>query len=74
MAAPSTRAPRLPRPWTKPGSVFGPAPMQGQCLEVANRMAVRFLGEHGPEYVEFGLSEFLGVLGADDPCTATKLA
>lgn len=31
--------------------VFGPAPMQGQCLEVANRMAVRFLGEHGPEYL-----------------------
>ena len=31
--------------------VFGPAPMQGQCLDVANRMAVRFLGEHGPEYL-----------------------
>ena len=31
--------------------VFGPAPMQGQCLEVANRMALRFLGEHGPEYL-----------------------
>ena len=30
---------------------FGPAPMQGQCLDVANRMAVRFLGEHGPEYL-----------------------
>jgi nitroimidazol reductase NimA-like FMN-containing flavoprotein (pyridoxamine 5'-phosphate oxidase superfamily) len=32
--------------------VFGPAPMQqGQCLEVANRMALRFLGERGPEYL-----------------------
>jgi nitroimidazol reductase NimA-like FMN-containing flavoprotein (pyridoxamine 5'-phosphate oxidase superfamily) len=31
--------------------VFGPAPMQGRCLDVANRMAVRFLGEHGPEYL-----------------------
>ena len=31
--------------------LFGPAPMQGQCLEVANRMAVRFLGERGPEYL-----------------------
>ena len=31
--------------------VFGPAPMQGQCLDVANRMAQRFLGEHGPEYL-----------------------
>ena len=30
---------------------FGPAPMQGQCLDIANRMAVRFLGEHGPEYL-----------------------
>ena len=30
---------------------FGPAPMAGKCLEVANRMAVRFLGEHGPEYL-----------------------
>ena len=25
--------------------------MQGQCLDVANRMALRFLGEHGPEYL-----------------------
>jgi hypothetical protein len=25
--------------------------MQGQCLDVANRMARRFLGEHGPEYL-----------------------
>jgi PPOX class probable F420-dependent enzyme len=31
--------------------VFGPAPMQGKCLEVANRMATRYLGEHGPEYL-----------------------
>jgi nitroimidazol reductase NimA-like FMN-containing flavoprotein (pyridoxamine 5'-phosphate oxidase superfamily) len=29
----------------------GPEPMQGKCLEVANRMAVRYLGEHGPEYL-----------------------
>ncbi len=31
--------------------VSGPAPMQGQCLDVANRMALRFLGERGPEYL-----------------------
>ncbi len=31
--------------------VFGPAPMKGQCLEVANRMATRYLGEHGPDYL-----------------------
>ena len=31
--------------------VFGPAPMQGRRLDVANRMAVRYLGEHGPEYL-----------------------
>ncbi len=31
--------------------VFGPAPMAGKCLEVANRMATRFLGERGPEYL-----------------------
>jgi nitroimidazol reductase NimA-like FMN-containing flavoprotein (pyridoxamine 5'-phosphate oxidase superfamily) len=31
--------------------VFGPAPMAGKCLEVANRMATRYLGEHGPEYL-----------------------
>jgi nitroimidazol reductase NimA-like FMN-containing flavoprotein (pyridoxamine 5'-phosphate oxidase superfamily) len=30
---------------------FGPAPMAGQCLEIANRMARRYLGEHGPEYL-----------------------
>lgn len=31
--------------------VSGPAPMEGKCLEVANRMAVRYLGERGPEYL-----------------------
>jgi nitroimidazol reductase NimA-like FMN-containing flavoprotein (pyridoxamine 5'-phosphate oxidase superfamily) len=31
--------------------VFGPAPTQSQCLEVANRMALQFLGERGPEYL-----------------------
>jgi PPOX class probable F420-dependent enzyme len=31
--------------------VAGPEPMQGRCLEVANRMAVRYLGERGPEYL-----------------------
>lgn len=31
--------------------VFGPAPMSGKCLDVANRMARRYLGEHGPEYL-----------------------
>ncbi len=31
--------------------VSGPAPMQGKCLEVAQRMAIRYLGEHGPEYL-----------------------
>ena len=29
----------------------GPSPMEGKCLEVANRMAVRYLGERGPEYL-----------------------
>ena len=29
----------------------GPTPMQGHCLEVANRMAVRYLGERGPDYL-----------------------
>lgn len=32
--------------------VSGPAPMEGQCLEIARRMARRFLGENGPEYLE----------------------
>jgi PPOX class probable F420-dependent enzyme len=32
--------------------VSGPAPMQGQCLAVAERMAVRYLGERGPEYLQ----------------------
>ncbi len=31
--------------------VSGPAPMEGQCLEVARRMSVRYLGERGPEYL-----------------------
>ena len=31
--------------------VEGPTPMTGKCLEVANRMAVRYLGERGPEYL-----------------------
>src|SRR5258706_10235875 len=32
--------------------VVGPTRMEGQCLEVANRMARRYLGqEHGPEYL-----------------------
>lgn len=31
--------------------VSGPEPMQGRCLETANRMAVRYLGERGPEYL-----------------------
>jgi len=31
--------------------VSGPAPMAGKCLEVAQRMSVRYLGEHGPEYL-----------------------
>lgn len=31
--------------------VFGPAPLQGNCLDVANRMATRYLGEHGPDYL-----------------------
>lgn len=29
----------------------GPEPMQGQCLAIATRMAVRYLGERGPEYL-----------------------
>lgn len=32
--------------------LFGPAPMEGLCLEVAQRMSVRYLGPHGPEYLE----------------------
>jgi PPOX class probable F420-dependent enzyme len=32
--------------------VFGPAPMEGQCLEIARRMARRYLGENGPQYLE----------------------
>ena len=32
--------------------VEGPTPMEGLTLEIARRMAVRYLGEHGPEYLE----------------------
>ena len=31
--------------------VEGPTPMAGKCLAVANRMAARYLGERGPEYL-----------------------
>ena len=31
--------------------VAGPAPMEGDCLGVANRISQRFLGERGPEYL-----------------------
>jgi len=31
--------------------ISGPAPMEGQCLEIGNRMALRYLGKHGPEYL-----------------------
>lgn len=31
--------------------IEGPTTMKGKCLEIANRMAVRYLGEHGPEYL-----------------------
>lgn len=31
--------------------VAGPTPMDGACLAIANRMAVRYLGERGPEYL-----------------------
>jgi nitroimidazol reductase NimA-like FMN-containing flavoprotein (pyridoxamine 5'-phosphate oxidase superfamily) len=29
----------------------GPAPMEGLCLEIAQRMSVRYLGPRGPEYL-----------------------
>lgn len=32
--------------------VFGPAPMEGQCLAIGRRMATRYLGENGPDYIE----------------------
>lgn len=32
--------------------VAGPALMQGDWLEMARRMAMRYLGERGPEYLE----------------------
>ena len=31
--------------------ISGPARMEGQCLGVANRTSVRYLGERGPEYL-----------------------
>ena len=31
--------------------ISGPEPLSGQCLEIANRMATRYLGEHGPDYL-----------------------
>lgn len=31
--------------------VAGPVVMQGQMLQIAERMAVRYLGERGPEYL-----------------------
>jgi nitroimidazol reductase NimA-like FMN-containing flavoprotein (pyridoxamine 5'-phosphate oxidase superfamily) len=31
--------------------VSGPEPLGGQCLEVASRMALRYLGELGPQYL-----------------------
>ena len=30
----------------------GPAPMDGEMLAIARRMATRYLGERGPEYLE----------------------
>jgi PPOX class probable F420-dependent enzyme len=32
--------------------VEGPKPMEGLTMEIARRMAVRYLGERGPEYLE----------------------
>ena len=32
--------------------ISGPAPMTGKCLEIGQRMSIRYLGEHGPEYLE----------------------
>ena len=31
--------------------ISGPASLSGQTLEIGNRMATRYLGEHGPEYL-----------------------
>lgn len=31
--------------------VFGPGLLTGEWLEIANKMATRYLGEHGPEYL-----------------------
>lgn len=32
--------------------VSGPAPLEGETLELGRRMATRYLGEHGPTYLE----------------------
>jgi len=34
----------------------GPKPMEGRMLEIGRRMALRYLGERGPEYLEASLS------------------
>jgi nitroimidazol reductase NimA-like FMN-containing flavoprotein (pyridoxamine 5'-phosphate oxidase superfamily) len=31
--------------------LFGPAPMEGLCLEIGQAMSVRYLGPRGPEYL-----------------------
>ncbi len=31
--------------------IFGPARMEGKCLEIGQRMSVRYLGPRGPEYL-----------------------
>ncbi|MDZ4764090.1 MAG: pyridoxamine 5'-phosphate oxidase family protein [Chloroflexota bacterium] len=35
--------------------LFGPARMEGLCLEIGERMSLRYLGEHGPEYLAASL-------------------
>jgi len=32
--------------------VEGPKPMEGKTLEIAEKMSLRYLGEHGPEYLK----------------------
>ncbi len=36
--------------------VEGPKPMEGLTLEMGRRMAVRYMGERGPEYLEASIS------------------
>jgi nitroimidazol reductase NimA-like FMN-containing flavoprotein (pyridoxamine 5'-phosphate oxidase superfamily) len=31
--------------------VSGPALMEGKCLDICNRMAIRYLGDNGPDYM-----------------------